>query len=111
MSTGEVDDLASMSIREQTSARFASYRPEAEELFALCQLEPDTCCSRMASSLAGLTPEEVAHRLKIYRRNLVAYERRPTLWEEPWGGPRSGSVAPWGSCRSPGSTGPCLPSC
>ena len=56
-------------------------------MFALCQLEPDTCCSRMASSLAGLTPEEVAHRLKIYRRNLVAYERRPTLWEEPWGRP------------------------
>jgi len=29
MSTGEVDDLASMSIREQTSARFASYRPRS----------------------------------------------------------------------------------
>jgi hypothetical protein len=67
MSTGEVDDLASMSIREQAqcSVRIIP-APEAEELFALCQLEPDTCCTRMASSLAGLTPEEAAHRLKIY---------------------------------------------
>jgi P-type Mg2+ transporter len=78
--------LSLASIREPAQrpihARLAS---EAEELFALCQLEPDTCCTRMASSLMGLTPEEAERRLKVYGRNLVTRERQPTLLEELWG--------------------------
>jgi len=78
--------LGFTSIREQgrrsVRARLAS---ESDELIALCQLEPDTCCAQLASSLMGLTPEEAERRLNIYGRNLVTRERQPSLLEELWG--------------------------
>jgi hypothetical protein len=54
MRAGEVDDLGQRSVRILSA-------PEAQEWFALCQLEPETCRARMASSLAGLTPEEACY--------------------------------------------------
>src|SRR3974377_415588 len=68
----------------QSSVR-AKLACEADELFALCRLEPQACCARMASSLAGLTPEQAEQKLKTFGRNLVPRGRQPTLLEELWG--------------------------
>jgi Mg2+-importing ATPase len=58
---------------------------ETDEVLALSRLEPESSCAHLASSLDGLTTEEAARRLRVYGRNLVTREKKPTILQELWG--------------------------
>jgi P-type Mg2+ transporter len=62
---------------------------ETDEVLALSHLEPDPSCTRLGSSVEGLTTEEAARRLKVYGPNLVTREREPTIVQELWGRARN----------------------
>jgi P-type Mg2+ transporter len=58
---------------------------EAEqEVLAVSGLAPEPACQRLGSSLAGLTLEEAASRLKTGGPNLVARESKPSILQELW---------------------------
>ena len=58
---------------------------EGQAMADLGRLDPELCCARLGSSLAGLTADEAAQRLKTCGPNLVTRETKPTILEELWG--------------------------
>jgi Mg2+-importing ATPase len=62
---------------------------ETQELLQLSRLSATEACTRVSSSLAGLTVEEAETRLKRYGTNVVTREQKPSIARELWGRARN----------------------
>jgi Mg2+-importing ATPase len=58
-------------------------------LAAISRLQPDQACTKLASTVEGLSATEADARLKEFGPNVVARERKATILEELWGRARN----------------------
>ncbi len=57
---------------------------ETAALIALSRLSPEPACEELATSLAGLSEDEAARRLKAYGPNLATRQQKPSILQEFW---------------------------